>query len=483
MSYAVDDLHFVLSFVMRDKIYDQQTTMLNHRSSFTPSHNEQFHHSKQQDISQSTIDFLEEKTNNAVPIYPPSRFKLFLAWMIVQVYKMSYKMWILYMFIIGVCVGVWTNGSLYSGSGRLFVRSKDLKNGIVYLVPPVHFERDMLRHTNREVSQHLYLTLLRNELKNHCGNEDVFINTVKHPVRAIPEEESIRLSPDSFFKEFVTKSKPVILKGFAKNFPAFQRWRTDEYFKSVIGKQRVKVEVVKRNGQSSETQYRRMEMNDYLSRYLSPNRKTNYYLAETSMEFFTALSSDYPDSPFIFSRYLFTRESVQLWLSAGGTTTPTHNDEFENLLCQIVGRRVVLLYHHFQNDLLYTSNENTYIDVDPEHPDLTKHPRYKYSKPVKADVQEGDCLFIPAYWYHLAKASTGRNVAVNYWYQPPSKLEELVYLTVNSKSWRDPEDSTDKLLLHRKRNSDTLHNTNPQQQQTQSTTDEEQEELEGDIDN
>jgi hypothetical protein len=55
-------------------------------------------------------------------------------------------MWILYMFIIhiGVCVGVWTNGSLYSGSGRLFVRSKDLKNGIVYLVPPVHFERDML---------------------------------------------------------------------------------------------------------------------------------------------------------------------------------------------------------------------------------------------------------------------------------------------------------------------------------------------------
>ena len=40
-----------------------------------------------------------------------------------------------------------------------------------------------------------------------------------------------QLNPIEFFDNYVKPSKPVLLKGAAKNFPSFLNWRNDEYLK------------------------------------------------------------------------------------------------------------------------------------------------------------------------------------------------------------------------------------------------------------
>ena len=88
-----------------------------------------------------------------------------------------------------------------------------------------------------------------------------------------------------------------------------------------------------------------------------------------------------------------------LWMGRPGqSVTGVHNDDEHNLLCQVAGRKRVLLWPPTARSALrpnakYDSGTEC-CDADPLQPSDTCPP------PIEALLEPGDVLFIPIYWYH-----------------------------------------------------------------------------------
>lgn len=147
-----------------------------------------------------------------------------------------------------------------------------------------------------------------------------------------------------------------------------------------------------------------------------------------------------------------------LWVSSGTTTiSPLHYDDYENLLFQIEGEKEFLLFspHDYPNlyyqgrpkgKLRYdfpatftrdpgTLDKRSFVfasSVNVDEPDYSKHPRYLEARPVRAHLEAGDALFVPAFWHHEVQSlpsshpagpdgagteggGGGINMAINVW--------------------------------------------------------------------
>ena len=135
-----------------------------------------------------------------------------------------------------------------------------------------------------------------------------------------------------------------------------------------------------------------------------------------------------------------------LWMAHQSTTvSPLHYDDYENLLFQLEGEKEFVLFppEEFPN-LYYTGRPKgkmsyTYpgnftrdtqtLDkrsfmfagsVNLDKPNYHKHPLYAKTKPLRAHLQPGEVLFVPAYWHHEVQSipsdgGSGMNVAMNVW--------------------------------------------------------------------
>lgn len=56
-----------------------------------------------------------------------------------------------------------------------------------------------------------------------------------------------------------------------------------------------------------------------------------------------------------------------------------------------------------------------WVDIDPVHPDLKKHPNFSKSLQYEFRINEGDMLYLPNLWYHHVRQSH-KSIAVNFWF-------------------------------------------------------------------
>lgn len=98
---------------------------------------------------------------------------------------------------------------------------------------------------------------------------------------------------------------------------------------------------------------------------------------------------------------------------------PLHYDTFDNLLAQVRGEKAIRLYGPWHTPDLYPGLDGAEFasHVDPERPDYARHPRFRR---VRAEhelvLREGDCLYLPPFWWHSVRALTNANISINYWY-------------------------------------------------------------------
>jgi hypothetical protein len=262
---------------------------------------------------------------------------------------------------------------------------------------------------NKLLNQHLFLNSVRPMLKSNGGFITAFGQTTS-------AEVVNTISDLSFLRNYVLRSRPLIIKGAAWNFPAFSKWRDDSYILRTTGDLEVPVETSKTTrftGNSKET----MKMSTFLSMYANPIREWNYYLSEMNLLNLGDLVKDVPEKPSLMSSEFYVSHVAQLWMGSGGQISSLRRDQYENMFCQITGSKHVKMYDPFQIDLLDDGTQ-----VDAEQPDLDKYPLFKYALAVEAHLNEGDCLYIPSNWIHLSKSGSGRNLAVNWWFQPISEV-------------------------------------------------------------
>jgi hypothetical protein len=114
--------------------------------------------------------------------------------------------------------------------------------------------------------------------------------------------------------------------------------------------------------------------------------------------------------------------SPRLWIGTGGHRVAAHFDTMHNLACPLIGRKRFTLFPPEALPHMYIGPLDDAIGapssrVSVEAPDLARFPRFRAAQELSrvAELEPGDVLFLPAYWWHAVE-SIGLNVMLNYWW-------------------------------------------------------------------
>jgi hypothetical protein len=103
--------------------------------------------------------------------------------------------------------------------------------------------------------------------------------------------------------------------------------------------------------------------------------------------------------------------------------TPMHQDMPENLYALINGRKRIILFSPsspiYSNSWL--SKIPNFSRVNPENPDYGKFPEFKKAQPYVVELEAGEVLFIPSFWWHHFR-NLESSIALNFWWDQGWKL-------------------------------------------------------------
>lgn len=135
---------------------------------------------------------------------------------------------------------------------------------------------------------------------------------------------------------------------------------------------------------------------------------------------------------------------ARLWIG-NATQVATHYDQSPNIACVVHGRRRFTLFPPEQVANLYLGPlDHTMAGppssmVDPDAPDLARYPRYAeaLARAEVAELEPGDAIFVPAFWWHHVRAFDRLNVLVNYWWRADTAASPFLALVHALMSVRD----------------------------------------------
>ena len=132
-------------------------------------------------------------------------------------------------------------------------------------------------------------------------------------------------------------------------------------------------------------------------------------------------------------QHLLNMGSIQvntLWVGKNGVVTPCHYDEPFNLFLQIEGTKKFTLFspsnwaHLYPYPNAHACDRQSRVDI--LNPDLQKFPNVVNAQALEANVERGDLLYIPPYWWHHVQSLT-ETISLNFWFNPPTKQPDPTY--------------------------------------------------------
>lgn len=174
-----------------------------------------------------------------------------------------------------------------------------------------------------------------------------------------------------FYEHFVRKRLPLVIRGAARQWPAFQYWKNETYMRSKYGDVLFEVDFTKT-----------YERKPPIKKTITLNKFFDIYKTQE-----VYLDSAFPQSnltkyipvPFCLQcEEIMSRiSSVHLLYSNGGTSYVLHQDGYENILTVLSGRKVLLIANSSYSSRLHSDEYVTVpglSPIDPEKVDLVKYP-------------------------------------------------------------------------------------------------------------
>jgi cupin-like protein len=218
------------------------------------------------------------------------------------------------------------------------------------------------------------------------------------------------LSRDEFFERYYATGTPLIVTDTFETWPALSRWSPAE-FERRIGTIDVRVTTGRANDPVSHTHFGResevMPMADYCDRVLAAGTSNDSYLISNDFPGGRAglspLLEDVPDlHPFVDGQRHIG--CVLLWFGPRGTVTPLHHDTKNVFLCQVFGRKKVVLFPRFEATLLGAEADTVYRPIDMDRAEDEAFPELADALRKSAVLSPGEALFIPVGCFHQLRA-------------------------------------------------------------------------------
>ncbi|TDP48229.1 cupin-like protein [Zavarzinia compransoris] len=224
------------------------------------------------------------------------------------------------------------------------------------------------------------------------------------PAEAVPR--IWRPSANEFLENFYAPSRPVVIEGAMEGWPALARW-TPDYLARTVGAAPVTFQG-DRDGDGDFELYkdnhaRTLPFDQFIARIAGHRGNDAYLTAYNSAANREALRPLENDLGYLDD--FLTRQHGMIWIGPAGTFTPLHFDLTNNLLAQVVGRKVITLLPPSETPRL-ANTRHVFSDVhdvgDVER--LKLYPDARFAARVEVTLSPGELLYIPVGWWHQVRS-------------------------------------------------------------------------------
>ncbi|CDW72979.1 gnat family protein [Stylonychia lemnae] len=226
------------------------------------------------------------------------------------------------------------------------------------------------------------------------------------------------VTPKIFFQEYVSKYRPCLFKNYGRQWPAYEKWTNESYLKEMAGEEIIYAEQQKDNRFAYFTEGAKrayLTYGEFLDKFKEPNRKFHYYYSFEDPP--GPLKNDIVNPPIMDSIFKYTQ--VTFWQGYGTLTKP-HTDAMENMMCVFEGYKNFSIVAPHERKYVYAGYEgvpDNYSPVEFVNPDYDKWPDFKKAHLRTVHIAPGDCLYLPAYYWHQVGSSPGVSIGVATWYK------------------------------------------------------------------
>ena len=251
-----------------------------------------------------------------------------------------------------------------------------------------------------------------------------------------PVQEWRNVDIATFQNEILPQNQPAILRGLATRWPAVEAALTSnralsEYIcrfdrgnpvETLIGDPSIKGRFFYRDGLRDLNFERRSE------RISTTVKRLIDLMGEAEPPALFVQSASLPDCLPEFAREnaidLVAGSVVpRIWIGNSVTVT-THYDLSDNIACVVGGRRRFTFFPPEEIANLYVGPIHFTLAGQPvsmvslDEPDFVRYPRFEQALAAAqvAELEPGDAVYIPYFWWHHVKSLERFNVLVNYWW-------------------------------------------------------------------
>ena len=223
---------------------------------------------------------------------------------------------------------------------------------------------------------------------------------MKDKLNLLPVDRVDDISTEEFTKKYFDPHIPVVLKGFAKDWPATKKW-TFEHFKNTYGDNIVKTYDARfaAPGKSYMSASKLCKFSDFLNTVLKGESSLKMFLYNIKKEC-PDLVKDVikPDLVKGFSDNFYF-----MFFAAKGHVTHLHIDIDMSHVFHTTfnGKKRFILIAENESKNLYRHPYTVRSHIDPDKPDFNKYPKLKdLKKAWEVTIDAGETLFIPAGVWH-----------------------------------------------------------------------------------
>jgi hypothetical protein len=229
------------------------------------------------------------------------------------------------------------------------------------------------------------------------------------------------LGHEEFDRDYYRRSRPFVVRGGARAWPAFARW-SPEHLRARFGDRIVKV-AINRRGAFDYARARQESMPFHHAADLihadRPDGEIFHYVQQRSIPVeFPELLADLQVPRWIDRPDWIA--ATNLWYGGAGNVTPLHFDRDNNFYAQLRGRKHLTLFDpsHFLDLYPDLGSALSHISrVDLLAPDYASFPALRATRSIEVLLEPGDLLYLPPYWWHLVR-SLDEAISINYWWRP-----------------------------------------------------------------
>lgn len=227
-----------------------------------------------------------------------------------------------------------------------------------------------------------------------------------------------------FHSDFYRRNRPVVLRGLPQAYPiSIFSWSAESIARA-MGEKRVPVYRTTTGFLSYERDSDELPFSEFVARSFGADKREGvryYYKNSTQL-----LPAGLDDAERIreLAPYMQRAKMRNLWISGPGLTVGLHFDPADNLNFQLRGRKTFDLYppgtrgYYTEPMFSQTAHISGVFRHGPEL-DRARFPLFDPARRVRFELEAGDALYLPAYWWHQVQSHAEENLNLNFWWLPP----------------------------------------------------------------